>query len=48
MVINIIGMFHQLYSTQMAGWGLFISPTEKVAVGDETHFSATERTLLSS
>ena len=27
--------------------GLFISPTEKVAVGDETHLSATDRTLLS-
>ena len=26
---------------------VFISPTKKVAVGDETHISATDRTLLS-
>ena len=36
-------MFPQLHTTQMAGWGgLFISPTEKVAVGDETQLSATD------
>ena len=32
-----------LYSNSLLE-GLFISPTEKVAVGDETHFSATDRT----
>ena len=42
-------MFSQLHYSQMAGWeGLFISPTKKVAVGDETHFSATDRTLITS
>ena len=28
--------------------GLFISRTEKVAVGDETHLFATDRTLITS
>ena len=28
--------------------GLFISPTEKVGIGDKTQLSATDRTLLSS
>ena len=40
-------MFPQLHHQQMSGWGLFISPTEKVVVGDETQFSATDRMLQS-
>ena len=36
-----------LYSNGRLG-GLFISPTEKVTIGDETQLSATDRTLLSS
>ena len=42
-------MFSQLHYIQMADWGgLFISPVEKVAIGDETQFSATDRTLNTS
>ena len=37
-------MFPQISSSQMAGsGGLFISPTEKVAIGDETQLSATDQ-----
>ena len=33
--INTLGMFPQLHPYQMASWGVFISPMEKVAIGDE-------------
>ena len=45
---------HRLYVSSAPhysfGWlgVVFISPTEKVAVGDETHISATNQTLITS